>query len=76
MTPRAGDTPLHLACEEGRLEVARLLVEAGASVTATNAVGKTPLDWVTDPTIKRTLSSRAGAIAAATATGGVASDVA
>ena len=41
---RQGLTPLHFACRSGRLEVAQLLVRAGADPTGTNDAGKTPLD--------------------------------
>ena len=39
-----GNTPLHLACEEDRQEVAKLLVANGADITLTNKEKKTPLD--------------------------------
>ncbi len=37
------DTPLHVACQEGAIEVATYLVEQGAPLEATNDLGKTPL---------------------------------
>ena len=36
-------TPLHLASEEGHVDVARILVEQGADVTAQDKDGSTPL---------------------------------
>jgi hypothetical protein len=39
-----GLTPLHLASEYGKIEIARLLIEHGASVEAKDDQGKTPLD--------------------------------
>ena len=41
----AGDgwEPLHLACDEGHLDIAQWLHSAGASVNATDIVGDTPL---------------------------------
>lgn len=37
----------HLACEENHAEVAKMLVEAGASLSAKNKEEKTPLDFCT-----------------------------
>jgi len=48
---RSGKTPLHCACERGRLAVARALLGAGAAVGETDASGATALHW----------ASRAGA---------------
>lgn len=39
-----GNTPLHLACEENRVEEAKLLAANGADPTITNKERKTPLD--------------------------------
>jgi len=39
-----GYTPLHHACEQGALESAKLLVEAGAPLDVRDSVGITPLD--------------------------------
>jgi hypothetical protein len=39
----AGDTPLHLASEEGLVAAAKILLTNGALVTATNKFGFTPL---------------------------------
>jgi ankyrin repeat protein len=41
-----GRTPLHLASENGALEVVRLLLEHGANVEAVNIRGNTPLQVV------------------------------
>jgi len=38
-----GETPLHIAAQEGRAQEIRLLVEAGADVGATDEDGETPL---------------------------------
>lgn len=38
-----GNTPLHLACDEERVEEAKLLVENGASIYIENKEEKTPL---------------------------------
>lgn len=37
-------TPLHFAALNGSLEIAQLLVTAGAKTNAANAAGETPLD--------------------------------
>jgi len=39
-----GNTPLHLACEDQHVEVAKLLVEAGGDCGAQNKEEKTPLE--------------------------------
>lgn len=41
---RPGDSALHLAVAHGRVELVRLLVEAGGDVYATNKAGQTPLE--------------------------------
>ena len=38
-------TPLHLACGNGHLEVARLLLDCGVDTTAVNNGGYTPLHY-------------------------------
>jgi ankyrin repeat protein len=40
-----GRTPLHVAAHHGRLDAARLLVDAGAAVNARDASHHTPLGW-------------------------------
>ena len=42
---RFGLTPLHYAVRNGRVEVARLLIENGASLNQPSTQGITPLDW-------------------------------
>lgn len=42
---RFGLTPLHFAVRNGRVEVAQLLIEKGASLTQPSTQGITPLDW-------------------------------
>ncbi|EOD05501.1 hypothetical protein EMIHUDRAFT_351152 [Emiliania huxleyi CCMP1516] len=38
-----GATPLFMACQQGRLEIARLLLEAGAAIDQADEQGATPL---------------------------------
>ena len=38
-----GDTPLHFAAMQGHTEVVKVLVEAGATVEATNKVSAAPV---------------------------------
>ena len=45
---RFGLTPLHFAVRNGRVEVAQLLIENGASLTQPSTQGITPLDWTTE----------------------------
>ena len=40
--PRAGNTPLHMACLFNRTDVAKLLLLAGADMTTKNAAGELP----------------------------------
>lgn len=42
-TDARGDTPLHIAIDTGKLDVARRLVELGADVTIANAEGNLPM---------------------------------
>jgi uncharacterized protein len=42
----AGDTALHIAAHDGKLEPMRALVEGGADINAKNAKGQTPLQLV------------------------------
>jgi ankyrin repeat protein len=44
-----GETPLHLALRMGEVEVARMLIERGADVTAQNDKGETPLHRASTP---------------------------
>lgn len=41
-----GSTPLHWAAKEGDLELAKVLLECGASLEAVDRLGRTPLQWV------------------------------
>lgn len=45
---RFGLTPLHYAVRNGRVEVARLLIENGASLNQPSTQGITPLDWAAE----------------------------
>jgi len=45
---RFGLTPLHFAVRNNCVEVARLLVENGASLTYPSMQGITPLDWTSE----------------------------
>eukprot|EP00960_Hanusia_phi_P046167 757663-Hanusia_phi.AAC.2 len=40
-----GDTPLHFAALEGRIEAIKLLVVLGADINSVNSVGRTPLHY-------------------------------
>jgi ankyrin repeat protein len=44
---RSGETPLHWACEDGRLAAVDTLLSAGADPTLRNARGEAPLDLCT-----------------------------
>jgi 26S proteasome non-ATPase regulatory subunit 10 len=46
---RAGDTPLHVGCEAGHLDVCKLLIESGADMRATNRDGKIALELAHGP---------------------------
>jgi len=43
-TDKNKNTPLHYAAGYGRVDLCKLLVDAGASVTLKNLDGKSPLD--------------------------------
>jgi len=43
-TNARGDTPLHVAMQEGSEEIAQLLLKAGASLTVKNSASETPRD--------------------------------
>ena len=45
---RFGLTPLHFAVRNNRVEVARLLIESGASLIQPSIQGITPLDWTSE----------------------------
>jgi ankyrin repeat protein len=45
---RFGLTPLHFAVRNGRVEIAQLLIENGASLTQPSPQGITPLDWTSE----------------------------
>ncbi|MBN2211895.1 MAG: ankyrin repeat domain-containing protein [Sedimentisphaerales bacterium] len=40
-----GDSPLHCAARWGRIEIVKMLIEAGARIDQTNALGQTPLHY-------------------------------
>ena len=46
--PSFGLTPLHFAVRNGCIEVARCLIENGASLTQPSTQGITPLDWTSE----------------------------
>ena len=48
-----GNSALHLACEENRVDEAKLLVENGASTTLMNKQKKTPLDLASPGLIRQ-----------------------
>ncbi|MFE9745835.1 ankyrin repeat domain-containing protein [Saccharothrix saharensis] len=48
-------TPLHVAVENGRADVVRVCLDAGADPAALDARGRTPLDLADDPRIARLL---------------------
>ena len=45
---RFGLTPLHFAVRNGRMEIAQLLIENGASLTQPSTQGITALDWFSE----------------------------
>ena len=45
---QAGETPLHVAAQEGFIDAARMLIKAGAHVNARDKDGNTPLKRATD----------------------------
>jgi len=58
--PTTGATPLHIACFFGKSDAAELLLEADASLEATNNEGQTPeqlltIDWATTEYIAKLL---------------------
>lgn len=53
-----GSTLLHVAAERNRLDLARLLVARGASLTARDADGKRPADYAASPEMTALLGPR------------------
>mmetsp|Transcript_63862 Transcript_63862/g.93507 ORF Transcript_63862/g.93507 Transcript_63862/m.93507 type:complete len:156 (-) Transcript_63862:146-613(-) len=43
----AGDTPLHVAISWGQVELAKLMIDKGASTTAKNLLKQSPMDLAT-----------------------------
>lgn len=54
----SGSTLLQVAAERDRLDIARLLVARGASLTATDARGKRAADYATSPEMKALLGPK------------------
>ena len=52
-----GNTPLHLACEDGEVEVAKILISAGANQYIQNKEEKKPLE-LAKPQIARAIMER------------------
>lgn len=52
---REGDTPLHLACEDGNDSVAILLAQRGADPKRPNKAEKTPINLAQSAELKRKL---------------------
>ena len=51
-----GMTPLHIACQSGHTEVAKLLLDRGADIDHKNAQGSTPLNLAIRARRKATVS--------------------
>ena len=51
-----GDTPLHIAARENRVDVAKYLISKGASKTEANMEGKKPVDLAESPDMKAALA--------------------
>ena len=47
-TKNHGETPLHIAVQKGKLEVAKILIDRGAQIEARNNIEITPLHWAVD----------------------------
>src|SRR5205823_1867376 len=43
-----GATPLHLAAEYGRTDIAKMLLDKGVSVDSIDSIGRTPLLWAAE----------------------------
>eukprot|EP00795_Rhopilema_esculentum_P014481 gene14481-5544_t len=50
-----GSSPLHLAVQRNNLSLAKMLVEAGAKLSSTNADGKTPFEVATSNSMRKVL---------------------
>lgn len=50
-----GDTPLHLAAHHGHLEVARLLLSAGADISLRNNDGAKPEDIASNSALRNVI---------------------
>lgn len=55
LADREGNTPLHLACEDGETTTAIFLVNNGADLGRTNLADQTPLDLTKDNHFKHLL---------------------
>uniref|UniRef100_A0A336MC35 CSON014921 protein n=1 Tax=Culicoides sonorensis TaxID=179676 RepID=A0A336MC35_CULSO len=56
---KEGCTPLHLACEDGEVQCAMMLLEKGASIEIQNKEEKTPLD-LCKPPLRRQIKTKLG----------------
>ena len=68
-TVAADETALHLACENGRLAAVALLLERGASLTARDQHGDTPLHLARHPEVVRRLLAGGAPVVAANRAG-------
>jgi ankyrin repeat protein len=59
-----GSTLLHVAAERDRIDIARMLVGRGASLTATDASGKRPADYAASPEMAALLGPKSAPAAA------------
>lgn len=57
-----GNTPLHFAASNGRLDLVRLLLEEGADPRIENCYGNTPAVFAKNPDIKTMLEYRAAVL--------------
>ena len=51
--------PLHLAAEQGLIEIAAVLIKAGADINAKNRYGQTAMDLATKPSMEKLLKAAA-----------------